>query len=92
MVRGEWSASRPYRFTPGEVAPNTSWIGGWVGLRVDLDDVEKRKFLTLLGLEIQPLGPRARSQSLYRLHYLDFTYIERCNLKYKVHSVNEIRG
>jgi hypothetical protein len=29
---GEWSASRPYRFTPGERAPGTHWIGGWLGL------------------------------------------------------------
>jgi hypothetical protein len=34
-----------------------------------LDDVEKRKFLTLPGLELRPLGRRARSQSLYRLSY-----------------------
>jgi hypothetical protein len=24
---GEWSASRPGRFTPGESAPGTHWIG-----------------------------------------------------------------
>jgi hypothetical protein len=34
-----------------------------------LDDVEKRKFLTLPGLELRPLGRPARSQSLYRLRY-----------------------
>jgi hypothetical protein len=34
-------------FTPGERAPGTYWIGGWVDLRADLDDLEKRKFLTL---------------------------------------------
>jgi hypothetical protein len=27
---GEWSASRPCRFTNGERAPGTHWIGGWV--------------------------------------------------------------
>jgi hypothetical protein len=27
-----------------------------VDLRADLDDVEKRKFLTLPGLELRPLG------------------------------------
>jgi hypothetical protein len=32
-------------------------------------DVEKRKFLTLLGVELRPLGRPARSQSLYRLRY-----------------------
>jgi hypothetical protein len=29
--------------------------GGWVDLRADLDDLEKRKFLILPGLELQPL-------------------------------------
>jgi hypothetical protein len=33
------------------------------------DDVEKRKFLILPGLELRPLGRPARSQSLYRLRY-----------------------
>jgi len=28
---GESSASRPDRFTPGEKAPGTHRIGGWVG-------------------------------------------------------------
>jgi hypothetical protein len=35
-----------------------------VGPRVNLDDVEKRKFLTLPGLELLALGIPARSQSL----------------------------
>jgi hypothetical protein len=34
-----------------------------------LDDVEKRKFFTLPGLELLSLGRPARSQSLYRLSY-----------------------
>jgi hypothetical protein len=38
------------------------------GPRAGLDDVENRKFLTLQGLELRPLGLPARSQSLYRLH------------------------
>jgi hypothetical protein len=38
-----------------------------VGPKAGLDDVEKRKFLTLPGLELRPLGGLARSQSLYRL-------------------------
>jgi hypothetical protein len=47
----------------------THWIGGWVDPRAGLDGVEKRKFLTLPGLELQLLGRSARSQSLYRLRY-----------------------
>jgi hypothetical protein len=31
LVGGEWSASRPGRFTPRERTPSTYWIGGWVG-------------------------------------------------------------
>jgi hypothetical protein len=37
--------------------------------RAGLDDVEKRKFLTLPGLELRPLGGPALSQSLHRLRY-----------------------
>jgi hypothetical protein len=33
-----------------------------------------RQFLTLLGLELQPLGRPARSQSLYRLRYRGSTF------------------
>jgi hypothetical protein len=40
---GEWSASRPGRFTPREGAPGTRWIGDWVGTRAVLDAVLKRK-------------------------------------------------
>jgi hypothetical protein len=31
------SASCPCRFTPGERAPGTHWIGGWVGSRAGLE-------------------------------------------------------
>jgi hypothetical protein len=80
-------------FTPlplysGERAPPTNWIGGWVGPRAGLDDVEKTKFLTLPELELRPLGRPARSQSLSstrvsnillttahcKLRYSDFRY------------------
>jgi hypothetical protein len=40
-----------------------------VGPRAGPGDVEKRKFLTLPGLELRPLGRPARSQSLYRLSH-----------------------
>jgi hypothetical protein len=59
----------PRLFTPGERAPGTHWIGDWVDPRAGLDDVEKRKFLILPGLELRPLGRPVRSQSLYRLRY-----------------------
>jgi hypothetical protein len=36
---GDWSTSRPCRFTPGEVAPGTHSKGIWVGPRADLNGV-----------------------------------------------------
>jgi hypothetical protein len=65
LVGGEWSASRLGHFIPGKRAPGTHWIGGWVDPRTGLDDVERRKSLTLPGLELRPLSRPARSQSLY---------------------------
>jgi hypothetical protein len=62
---GEWSASRPYRFTPRERACSTHSIGGWVGPTASLDAVEKRKILHCR--ESDP-GPPAHSPSLYRFH------------------------
>jgi hypothetical protein len=41
LVGGEWSASRPK-----ETAPDTHWIGGWVGPKAGLDAKEKRKSFT----------------------------------------------
>jgi hypothetical protein len=38
---GEWSSSRPSRFTPRERAPGTQWIGGWVGPRASVDTAVK---------------------------------------------------
>jgi hypothetical protein len=52
LAGGEWSASRPGRFIPEKRAPRTHCIGGWVGPRAGLHVVEKRKFLTLQGLEL----------------------------------------
>jgi hypothetical protein len=50
-----------------------------VGRRIGLDDVEKRKFLTLLGLELRPPGRPARSQALYRLQVKNhITKIQNC--------------
>jgi hypothetical protein len=59
----------PAALPPGERAPGTHWVEGWVDPRASLDDLEKRKFLTLPRLKLRPLGRPARSQSLYRLRY-----------------------
>jgi hypothetical protein len=39
----EWPASHPGLFTPRERAPDTYWIGGWVGPRASLDAVGRDK-------------------------------------------------
>jgi hypothetical protein len=44
---GEWSASRPGRFTPREKPPGIHWVGGWVGPRASFDAVVKRKIPSL---------------------------------------------
>jgi hypothetical protein len=38
----EWTASRPGRFTPEEVAPGRNRIGDWVGPTPCLDLVERK--------------------------------------------------
>jgi hypothetical protein len=61
-----WSASCPTFFTPspGERAPGTHWIGGWVGSKASLDAVGKRKIhiphqkSSLRILIIQPVASR----------------------------------
>jgi hypothetical protein len=59
----------PLPLYPRERAPGTHFIGGWVDPTAGLDDMEKRKILTLSGLELPPPARPARSQSLYRLSY-----------------------
>jgi hypothetical protein len=61
-----------------ERAPGALWIGSWVDSRATLDDMEKRKFLSLPGLELRcPCRP-GRSQSLYRLRYPSSLHIWCC--------------
>jgi hypothetical protein len=62
---GEWSASRPGRFTAGERALSTYWMNP----RACLDDMMNLKFLNLPGLEPRPLGRPACSHLLYLLRY-----------------------
>jgi len=45
---GEWSASHPSCFTPGETYPDTHLIGGWVDPRAGLDTVVNRKHLEVV--------------------------------------------
>jgi hypothetical protein len=54
--------------------------------RTSLDDMEKRKSLTLPGLELRPLGRPASSQSLYRLRYPGFLLTEVYQILIKHHD------
>jgi hypothetical protein len=64
VVRFTW---RPLYAREG--ASGTHWIGDWLGLRTELD-MELRKILPLLGLELRPLGRSVRIELLYRRRYL----------------------
>jgi hypothetical protein len=66
-VGGKWLALLSGRFTLGEKVPGTHWIGGWVGPRIGLDDVQKGKFFTLPELELRPL-----SLSMHVTLYIDW--------------------
>jgi hypothetical protein len=66
-----WWASCPCCFTPKERAPGTHWIGAWLVPIAGLDNIEKLKFLTLLGLEPQPLSCPARRLFIYHLRYCE---------------------
>jgi hypothetical protein len=63
LVEGEWSASRPGRFTPRESALGTHRIGGWVGPRGGLDTVVWEKFPARAG--IRTPYHAARSPALF---------------------------
>jgi hypothetical protein len=41
LVGGKWLASRPCRFNPGERGPGAHWIGGWMGPRAGLKNMEE---------------------------------------------------
>jgi hypothetical protein len=55
LVGGEWSASRPDRFTPGERAPSTHWTGGWVGTEPVWTTWRRENSLPYQGLNSDPL-------------------------------------
>jgi hypothetical protein len=55
LLGGELLASCSRRFTAGERAPGSHYIGGWVGPGTGLDGVERGKFLLLTRLELRSL-------------------------------------
>jgi hypothetical protein len=64
-----------------------------VGPRTFLVDVERRKILTISGLQLRFLGRVARSQSLYRLSYpgslqVVSKYMSECIIKISMTGTN----
>jgi hypothetical protein len=59
LDRGEGSVSLPGSFTPGEVAPGTHCIRGWMGHKAGQNAVAKRKTssLALPGIEPRSSNP-----------------------------------
>jgi hypothetical protein len=75
---GEWSASRPGRFTPGVRAPGTHLIGGCEDPRASLDAVAKRKnpiieFPGSITLVVQPVA-QSLSWLTYRVIQLEISH------------------
>jgi hypothetical protein len=89
LFGGEWSALRPGIFTLGERIPSTHWIGGWVGPRSRLDDMQKN--LSLPGLELRPFGRPAHSQSLYR-HATETSFRKLNKMVCSVHVISIFHG
>jgi hypothetical protein len=52
---GEWSTSRPHRFTRGEGVPGIHWIGGSVGPIAGLDVVDREKSVAPAGYLLSQL-------------------------------------
>jgi hypothetical protein len=64
LAGGERQLHTPAALHPGKQPPCTHLIGGWVGPRAGMDNVEKRKFLTPQGTQnsdpsvVQPAASR----------------------------------
>jgi hypothetical protein len=72
----EWSASRPFRLTLTEIAPDVHWVVGLVGLSRSGRCGADKNLLLLPGIELRPSFP-----SLYRLRYSGF-YVHGCGDKF----------
>jgi hypothetical protein len=75
LVGGKWLASRLCRFTSVERILDTHLIGDWVGPRAGLGYVDKRKFLTLHRLELQPTRTMPTMLSLLPRHRYVLRYV-----------------
>jgi hypothetical protein len=83
---GEWSASRPCRFTPRERAPPTHWIGGWVGPRAEKQEQNKIGLLCSSNCTLQV---RNTDNFLYSwtVNYVNSTFKERFRVRISTFDV-----
>jgi hypothetical protein len=86
---GEWSASRPGRFTTKERAHGTHWIAGWVGPRAGLDKVVKRKITSHCRdwnpPIVQPLAQRYMTE-LSRLLFMVWCLVKHRHFTFTIQS------
>jgi hypothetical protein len=75
LAGGEWSASRPGRFTSEAGAPGTHWIGSWVDPRAGLNE---EKIL-------DPTG--ARTQIVLSS---EPTALSRLSIRFEVSGLNQL--
>jgi hypothetical protein len=59
-------------FTPRPFYPDNHWVRGRLGTKAGLD-MERRKFLTLRGLKLRPLGRPTRMKYRYKFNMKLFT-------------------
>jgi hypothetical protein len=78
-----WVVNFTSRPPPGKGPKSSHWIGGWMGLRASLEEVERRKLLPLPRLKLRPLRRPTRSQSLYRRSYPGSFCVSNASSKYK---------
>jgi hypothetical protein len=79
LVVSEWSDSSIGRLTPAENTADTHSVGGSVGLRIGLEDMDKWKFLILSGLKSRPLEHEPVA-SLYTVWAIELNTMRECEL------------
>jgi hypothetical protein len=89
---GEWRySSIPDlgRFTPGERAPGTHWIGGWVGPRAGLDAMEKREAVAPARNRTRTVQPVSRRYTDWAIPPYDEEYLSNNHIRQSYHYVEE---
>jgi hypothetical protein len=88
MYRSTYSCPQHYLEVSGHLHAVTYWRGGWLDPRTVLEDVEKRKFFTLPGLELRLLccpvpTDGATPAPNYKLVLLNFFFKSNLQMYYK---------